>query len=151
MEKYMITINYQLILLVSLLVRYVMEYGLIVWSPEIAQDKLRIECVQNRFLGMVARYKNIKHEPYDYPPVLSTLRISKLESPSDITDAKFLNNFVFGSIYDPMLLYRAGFRIPVVDTSNQDRYHLPMVRTNYLKADTLKKAMYQANHEDNCL
>jgi len=53
-------------LLSLLLVRSVMEYGSIMWSPETAQDKLRIARVKNRFLGMIARYMNIKHEPHDY-------------------------------------------------------------------------------------
>jgi len=41
---------------------------------------------------MIARYNmNIKHEPHEYQPVLSALRISTLESRRDYAGIKFFN------------------------------------------------------------
>jgi len=83
---------------------------------------------------------------YDYQLVLSTHRCQHhlLESRGDYTG---VNNIVSGSIEAPTLLAGIGFRVPVKGTRTRERYHIPMVRTNYLEADALRKAMSQVNHD----
>ncbi|KAL5234462.1 hypothetical protein ACI65C_001872 [Semiaphis heraclei] len=89
-----------LILYTSIIVRSIVEYGSVVWSPRTKCDIVRIERVQHRFLNMVSRSMGINHEPHDYKPVLMS-----------------------GVIDSPDLLSRIGFRIPGT-TRSRDPYYL---------------------------
>jgi len=53
---------------------------------------------------------DIKHEPHDYQPILSTLRMTTLESRREYASVKFLNNTVFGFVEILTLIARTGFR-----------------------------------------
>lgn len=63
-----------LLALYKALVRLVIEYGSVVWSPYTAVDICRIDRVQNCFMRFAGYCLNIPHAPHDYRPVSQALR-----------------------------------------------------------------------------
>ncbi|XP_008181801.1 uncharacterized protein LOC103309050 [Acyrthosiphon pisum] len=135
-----------LLILYTTLVRSIVEYGSVVWSPRTKGDIIRIERVQHRFLNMVSRSLGINHEPHDYKPVLIALNLSTLSERRNMSDIKLLNGLVFGVIDSPDLLSRIGFRIPGI-TRSRDPYYLAPVSKNYLDDDPLRRAMSLVNSQ----
>jgi len=134
-----------LLILYTSLVRSIVEYGSVVWSPRTKCDIVRIERVQHRFLNMVSRSMGINHEPHDYKPVLIALNLSTLSERRNMSDIKLLNGLVSGVIDSPDLLSRIGFRIPST-TRSRDPYYLAAVSKNYLDDDPLRRAMSLVNN-----
>ena len=135
-----------LLILYTTLVRSIVEYGSVVWSPRTKGDIIRIERVQHRFLNMVSRSLGINHEPHDYKPVLIALNLSTLSERRNMSDIKLLNGLVSGVIDSPDLLSRIGFRIPGI-TRSRDPYYLAPVSKNYLDDDPLRRAMSLVNSQ----
>ncbi|CAI6371898.1 unnamed protein product [Macrosiphum euphorbiae] len=135
-----------LLILYATLVRSIVEYGSVVWSPRTKCDIIRIERVQHRFLSMVSRSMGINHEPHDYKPVLIALNLSTLSERRNMSDIKLLNGLVSGVIDSPDLLSRIGFRIPGT-TRSGDPYYLASVSKNYLDDDPLRRAMSLVNSQ----
>uniref|UniRef100_A0A2S2N6J7 Reverse transcriptase domain-containing protein n=1 Tax=Schizaphis graminum TaxID=13262 RepID=A0A2S2N6J7_SCHGA len=77
-----------LLALYCALVRSVIEYGSIVWSPYTAVEICRIDRVQNNFMRFAGYCLNIPHPPHDYGPV-----------------SQFLRPFLFGMIILISLLF----------------------------------------------
>lgn len=64
-----------LLSLYTALVRSILEYGTVVWSPYTALDKTRINRVQNRFLSFAGYNLKIIHPAHDYSPVNEIFRL----------------------------------------------------------------------------
>jgi len=60
------------------LVRSVIEYRSVVWSPYTAVDICRINRVQNSFMRFAGHCLNITHPPHDYGPISQALRLDSL-------------------------------------------------------------------------
>lgn len=135
-----------LLILYTSLVRSILEYGSVVWSPRTKCDIVRIERVQHRFLNMVSRSMGINHELHDYKPVLIALNLSTLSERRIMSDIKLLNGLVSGVIDSPDLLSRIGFRIPGT-TRSRDPYYLASESKNYLDDDPLRRAMSLVNSQ----
>lgn len=86
----------------NLLVRSILEYGVVVWHPHFTRDTLRIARVQNRFLSDVAFLLKIDRPQHDYSLIRSTLQLPSLASRR--IDA-FIKSLLNGSLDSPDLLY----------------------------------------------
>lgn len=112
-----------LLILYTSLVRSIVEYGSVLWSPRTKCGINQIERVQHHFLNMVSRSVGIIHEPHDYKPVLTALNLCTLSERRNMSDIKLLNDLISRVIYSPCLLARIGFRIPRI-TRSRDPYTL---------------------------
>ncbi|XP_050065837.1 uncharacterized protein LOC126554873 [Aphis gossypii] len=135
-----------LLILYTSLVRSIVEYGSVVWSPRTKCDIIQIERVQHRFLNMVSRFMGIIHEPHDYKPVLLALNLSTLSQRRNMSDIKLLKGLVSGAIDSPDLLSSISFRIPGT-TRSRDPYYLAPVTKNYLDDGPLRRAMSLINSQ----
>ncbi|XP_008182540.1 uncharacterized protein LOC103309289 [Acyrthosiphon pisum] len=59
-------------------VRFILEYGAVVWDPSTSCGKDQIERVQRKFLNYAAFILSIDHPPHDYIPILNKLGLSSL-------------------------------------------------------------------------
>lgn len=114
------------------LVRSILEYGIVVWHPHLAKDQLRLERVQNRFLGYVAFLLKIPHPRHDYSSISSSLNIPSLASRRRNADISFVTSLLSGSIDAPDLLSTISFRVPFYPTRSHSLFHIPTHRTNYI-------------------
>jgi len=69
-----------LLVLYNALVRSILEYGSIVWSPNTAADIPRIDRVQNYFMSFTGYCLNIPHPKYDYRPFSQALKLNPLSA-----------------------------------------------------------------------
>ncbi|XP_008181877.1 uncharacterized protein LOC103309080 [Acyrthosiphon pisum] len=112
-----------LLALYNALVRSVIEYGSIVWSPYTTVDNCRIDRVQNSFMRFAGYCLNIPHPPHDYRPRLIEV---------DQVDA-------------PRLLGELNFRIPS-NTRLQCTFYIPTNKSNFSKNASLIRMMHNANN-----
>eukprot|EP00102_Acyrthosiphon_pisum_P024314 XP_016661524.1 PREDICTED: RNA-directed DNA polymerase from mobile element jockey-like [Acyrthosiphon pisum] len=101
-----------LLALYKALVRSVIEYGSVVWSPYTAVDISRIDRVQNCFMRFAGYCLNIPHEPHDYRPVSQALRLDSLSARRDNFGIAFIQRLIDGRIDAPRILGELSFRIP---------------------------------------
>ncbi|KAF0715593.1 Uncharacterized protein FWK35_00034356, partial [Aphis craccivora] len=113
------------------LVRSTLEYGIVVWQPYLARDRLRIERVQNRFLAYAAYVLNISHPLHDYSTIKSSLNVSTLSFRRFNADINFISALLNCSIDASDLLSSISFRIPIYPTRNHSLYYVLSHRTNY--------------------
>lgn len=60
------------------LVRSIIEYGSVVWSPSTTVNICWIDRIQNSFKRFGGYFLNKLHQPYDYGPVSQALRLVPL-------------------------------------------------------------------------
>ncbi|VVC28512.1 Hypothetical protein CINCED_3A025380 [Cinara cedri] len=106
------------------LVRSIFKYGVVVWSPYLAKDQLRLEHVQHRFLFYATYILKIDHPPHDYFLILNTLKIPLLSSRRLDADLAFIAHLLNGSFDVPDLLATISFRIPSYGTGSHRLFHV---------------------------
>jgi hypothetical protein len=80
------------------LVRSVLEYSHIVWSPFTVGDILRVDRVQNRFLNNAGYCLNISHPPHDYEPINEILCLESLSARRQTYSYRFISGLLNGNI-----------------------------------------------------
>jgi hypothetical protein len=85
-----------LLALYSALVRSIIEYGLIVWSPYTAVDICRIDRVQNNFMRFAGYYLNIPNPPHDYGLLSQALNLVPLFVRRDNFGITFIHRLIEG-------------------------------------------------------
>uniref|UniRef100_A0A6P7GZS4 Uncharacterized protein LOC114344328 n=1 Tax=Diabrotica virgifera virgifera TaxID=50390 RepID=A0A6P7GZS4_DIAVI len=85
------------------LVRSVLEYGSLIWSPSYNSDIYSIERVQNKFLRVCAYKIGFIRQQYTYDDILSILNISPLHHRRCQADLCFLFKIINGYVQDPEL------------------------------------------------
>lgn len=134
-----------LVTLYTSLVRSILEYGSLLWSPYTQKDIQRIERVQNRFLVFAGYVLKITHPPHDYTSVSNFLNLSNLEIRRNLLDIRFLNNLVLGKTYASRLLERVKFHILRNGSRSKIMFEISTRRTNYLCNDSIQRTMIKIN------
>ncbi|CAI6354263.1 unnamed protein product [Macrosiphum euphorbiae] len=124
-----------LVTLYTSLVRSILEYASVLWSPYTQKDIQRIERVQNRFFEFAGYVLKITHTPHDYSSVSKFLNLSNLEIRRNMLDIRFLNNLVLGETDASSLLERVKFHIPRNGSRSKIMFEISTRRTNYLCYD----------------
>lgn len=134
-----------LLALYNALVRSVIEYGSIVWSPYTTVDISRIDRVQNSFMRFAGYCLNIPHPPHDYGPVSQVLRIVPLSVRRDNFDITFIQRLIEGQVDAPRLLGELSFRIPS-NTRLQSNFYIPANKSNFSRNAPLIRMMHNSNN-----
>lgn len=123
------------------LVRPILEYGSIVWDPEINMHIDRIESVQKQFLLFCLRssFGRYSGNLPSYTARLSLIKLPTLKSRRTMLNVAFLINLINGDVLSDFLLRNINFNIPRRFTRHLIPLYLPVVQTNYADADPLRR------------
>lgn len=116
------------------LIRSVLEYGSIIWSPSYAIHIKRIESVQKRFLLFTLRNIFRNTARFDLPPYMDRLQLISLEtlySRRVSADLVFICKLIQGSIDLPETLALINFNARINHRRQDNLIYLPTRRTNY--------------------
>lgn len=142
------TVNFSspkcLLVLYNSLVRSVLEYGCVVWSPYTAADIRRIDRVQNYFMNFVGFCLNIPHPKHDYRPIIQALKLNYLQTRRDNLGNNFIRGLIEGRVDAPRLLEQLDFRIPN-NTRLQCSFYPPNNTSNFARNAPLPRLMRLAN------
>jgi len=101
----------------------------IVWHSYLAEDQLRLEQAQDRFLSYVAFTLKIGHAQHDYSTVLRKLNIPTLSSRRINVATRSIRGLLDGFINSPYpLLSSINFRIPTYPSLP---FYIPSHSTSY--------------------
>lgn len=129
------------------LVRSILEYNSVIWSPSVNAHIQCLEGIQNRFLRFMSYKYYIprqRHTPY-YKPLLDTLNMKSLATRRNIIDLKFLYKVVNGIINSSELLNCPYFYVPQCQTRSTYTFYTQLHRTNYLVNAPINRMMKLAN------
>ena len=101
------------------LVRPLLEYATVIWSPSASGATITLENVQRRFMKYI-HYKSIgNYPPRGYPNelLLQETELDSLELRRQYFDAMFVINIANGNTDSGSILQRLNFRIPRSPTS----------------------------------
>jgi len=134
-----------LLALYKALVRSVIEYGSVVWSPYTAVDISRIDRVQNCFMRFAGYCLNIPHEPHNYRPVSQALRLDSLSARRDNFGIAFIQRLIEGRVDAPRILGELSFRIPS-NTRLQNTFYTSTNKSNFSRNAPLSRLMHNLNN-----
>ncbi|KAL4123384.1 hypothetical protein QTP88_015580 [Uroleucon formosanum] len=119
------------------LVRSVIEYGSVVWSPYTAVDICRIYHVQNSFMRFASHCLSIPYLLRDYGPISQALRLDSLSVKRDKFSISFIKDLIEDRVDAPRLLGELSIRIPS-NTKLQSNFYLPTKKSNFSRNCLLK-------------
>ena len=111
----------------SSLVRPLLEYATVVWSPSTSGSKNNLENVQRRFMKYMHYKSTGNYPPRGYPNelLLQEVQLDSLELRRKYFDAMFILNITNGNIDCGFLLQQLNFRIPRSSSSrNHDIFYV---------------------------
>lgn len=123
------------------LVRPILEYGSLVWSPFYSCHIKRIESVQKQFLLFALR--NLAWNPdINLPPYLHRLaliNLPTLERRRTMLDICFMVKLINGEINSPYLISNLKFNVPFRVSRNFVPLNLPAIKCNYEELNPIFK------------
>ncbi|CAH2098975.1 unnamed protein product [Euphydryas editha] len=135
------------ILVFNCIVRSLLEYCSVVWSPGYRVHSDRIERIQKRFLFHLA-YGDFKcKELFTYEARLSYYNILMLKDRRRIADIIFLAKLLKGSIDAPELVERLKFLVPREGSRlhNRKTFSLPKIKSNLGRHSPIYRMQHFAN------
>lgn len=115
------------------LVRSILEYASIVWSPFYTCHCKRIEAIQKRFIRFALRRLSWV-DRFNLPPYCSRLLLLNMRSLSCrriVSGIVFVFRTVIGEVDAPNLLLRLNVHVPSVTLRSHRFFVIPVSRTNY--------------------
>lgn len=115
------------------LVRPILEYASIVWSPSYSCDINSLESVQKQFLLFALRglgWDPIRRLP-PYEHRLQLIDLPSLERRRLVLGITFMINLINGKIVAPFILNQIDFNVPSRISRNYVPIRLPQCRTNF--------------------
>lgn len=123
------------------LVRSLLEYCSIVWSPFYKTHIDRIERVQSRFVNFLLYKININPHMLAYPEWLRLIGLESLESRHNHLSLSFGHKILNNSVNSPELLGLINFRVPSRPTRQQELFSLNHSRTDIGKNNPINRMM----------
>lgn len=115
------------------IVRPVLEYSSVVWSPYYRNEIQRIEAVQRKFIRFALRHLSWRH-PLNLPSYESRCKLiclELLEPRRDVAKACFIGDLLQGNIDCPLLLSMLDINIHYRNLRQNAFIRFPRTRTNY--------------------
>ncbi|XP_050517767.1 uncharacterized protein LOC126892301 [Diabrotica virgifera virgifera] len=127
------------------LVRSILEYCLVVWSPYFQNSIDTLERVQHRFLRYCAYHVHTAIRNHDYSYIEQQLSLPPLKNRRDISGAIFI---IHGFIDCPNLLNHIKFNVPKQALRYHQVFNIPFHRTTYGIHNPLDRYMGLLNEFD---
>ena len=131
-----------------MLVRPILEYAMIIWSPRASCSTSILESVQRRLMKFL-HFKNTNcYPPRGYPNelLLSETRLDSLETRRNYFYALFGINIVNNKIDCGALLELLNFRIPRATSRSRDIFYIDSSRTCVKQDSTTSRICKELNN-----
>ncbi|BES94119.1 Retrotransposon protein [Nesidiocoris tenuis] len=126
------------------MVRPIMEYASVVWSPYYEVHKQELERVQRKFLRYVA-YRSGGLDDYHPESLRAGLGLPTLETRRLLADTMFFRKLVIGELDCPALLAQISLHAPSYPSRLSTLFYVPFSTTNYLYHRPLHRLPRQVN------
>ena len=113
------------------LVRSILEYNSIIWSPGYNCHILKLESVQNKFTKFLLYKLRFPYKNLSYTTRIQLAGIDSLEKRRHKAMVFFLYKLINGQICCNQLISKILFRIPNRVTRSRDMFYIRQHRTNY--------------------
>jgi hypothetical protein len=127
------------------LVRSILEFSSVVWSPYYAVHKAQIERVQRKFLRHINFRLGIPYDRLDYGLLSDIMGLSDLSDRRILLDLSFLHKIVNSGIDCPNILELLNFHIPVRSTRQSVTFGIVGSNTNYALNSPINRMSRWAN------
>jgi hypothetical protein len=135
-----------IIILYNSLVRSILEYNCVIWSPFYGTHISRIESVQNNFLKYLKyklRTQNINFD--DLHSVAAYMSLPSLKTRRDCHKLCFLHKIINYNVDSSDALLRIGFNVPLCNLRHPNLFHVYCHKQNYSYNSPLNSALRLAN------
>jgi ribonucleases P/MRP protein subunit RPP40 len=132
-------------LLYCSLVRSILEYSSVVWSPSYLNQIESLERVQNRFLRVAAYRSGYQLGQYSYDSMRRELGLQSLEDRRTELDLRFMHGLLNSSISCPELLGLVSLSVPIRRNRNSEVFYVPYHSTNYGQNEPITRISRTAN------
>lgn len=129
------------------LIRSILEYASIVWSPYQGIYIDAIERVQNKFLRICAFKLNYTIENHDYQVIRNQLGLKCLTDRRQMFDLCYIYNIIHGSVSCPELLQIIQLHIPPRALRNNELFHIPFHLNDYSINAPINRALKSLNNK----
>lgn len=129
------------------LMRSVLEYGSIGWSPYTACDIKNIESIQHRFLNMVS-FK-LKYNVTKYEDLLSSLNMNTLLCRRKCLDVYWMHNLLNNKIDCPEILSSIPINVPQVSLRSHPLFYLTTCTQNLSRNSLVNRMLNLCNSINN--
>lgn len=134
-------------LLYTSMVRPILEFGSILWTPYYETYIIQLESVQKQFLIFALRGLNwnpdVNLPPYEHR--LKLIDLPTLKSRRVMLSITFLQNLINGGINSSFLLNLINFNIPTRPTRHFYPIRLSICKSNYTDNDPLRRVCKEYN------
>lgn len=129
------------------LVRSILEFGSVIWSPQYQNLIGKVEQVQRKFLRYYAFKHGVTIENHDYTHImtLGKTKITTLKSRRELLDILFLTKILRSQINCPELLEQINFRINCRNIRNQNLFTPDTYTTNISQNSPMNRLMLIGN------
>lgn len=131
------------------MVRPSLEYCSSLWSPFCSQHIDLIDCVQRKFLKLLAFKEKIKIINHDYSEIICVSGMKSLKHRREIADAIFLFKILNNLIDCPDLISLINFKIKAKQTRNNDLFALKTFKSNIGKNCPINRMLSLASSLNN--
>jgi hypothetical protein len=133
------------VILFTSLVRPILEYNSVLWSPHYEVHRNSLERVQKRFLRFVNFRLGIPVREIDYAWLRGELGLQTLSARRSMSNMLFLHKLINGNIDSPGLLSKICLRVPNRNTRADDTFGLITCSTNYHFNSPVQRLMREGN------
>jgi hypothetical protein len=133
------------VLLFTSLVRPILEYNSVLWSPYYDVHVRNIERVQNKLLRFINYRLGIPINEINYPEIRNMCGLQTLSERRSISDMVFLYKLINGLIDSPQILQMVNLHIPKRTTRNRCTFSTDLATTNYTFNVPIQRMLREGN------
>jgi hypothetical protein len=126
-------------------VRPILEYNSVLWSPYYQVHSRNIERVQNRLLRFINYRLGVPVREINYKHLRDTYNLQPLSARREVSDMVFLYKLINGQIDAPELLQRIHLHVPNRLTRATQTFSTANTTTNYHYNSPLQRLPREAN------
>ncbi len=134
-----------IILLYTSLIRPILEYCCIIWSPSYSTNIERLEKIQKRFIRGLCYRCQIDYDSYTYEYLLDYFGLTLLFNRRRYYDVMFVFKVMNYLIKSPQILEMFFLNTPSYSLRQNELFHVEYHRTNYGKHSSLTRICSTAN------
>ncbi|XP_054272741.1 uncharacterized protein LOC128993015 [Macrosteles quadrilineatus] len=134
-------------ILFKALVRQLLEYASVVWSPYLLGQINHLESVQRRFVRHMGCRAGVNLMDVPVEAISAAYGLQSLECRRRVADVAFLIKLLNNQISSPFLLERINLHDPI-STRHQRLFELDHASTSYLRFCPIPRLMRSGNEQN---